>query len=85
MERLQQQSKKMQTEIEALCKLGKRDEAQATAMRYGQEIAASEDMQAIKNCGEMAQQMMQHMQMGGGAEGKTTHICDSAQNPDDED
>ena len=81
MEQLQLQGQKMQAEVRALCKSGKRDEAQETAMKYSEEMAGSKDMQAMKKCGEMATSAMQGMPMMQSTkqtgDGKTTHVCDS--------
>ncbi|OGT74842.1 MAG: hypothetical protein A2W76_00100 [Gammaproteobacteria bacterium RIFCSPLOWO2_12_47_11] len=79
MQSLNAKGEKMRAEVEALCAAGKRDEAQSTAMNYGKEIAKSKEMQEMKKCGEMAQEMMQQMPMPPGAEGDfsgTGHVCD---------
>jgi len=75
LEALEAKSKKMQTEVKALCQAGKRDKAQSTAMKYGKEMASSKELQAMKKCGEMGQHMMPMMtpeQMD-----KSGHVCDS--------
>jgi hypothetical protein len=68
----------MEKEVKALCDAGKRDQAQKLAIKYGREISASPEMQALQKCGEMAQGMMQQMPMMSdlGQEYDDQHVCD---------
>lgn len=80
MERLEARGKKFEAEVKALCAAGKRDEAQSKAMAYGREMAASEELKAMKKCGDMASQMMPPSAAratGGGDKGRALgNICD---------
>ena len=73
MQKLSDKGKKMQGELKSLCAAGKRDEAQSKAIKFGQEIATSKEMQEMKKCGEMAQQMMKQMPA---ASPGSRHVCD---------
>ncbi len=74
---LETKGKKMEAEVKALCKAGKRDKAQDTAMKFGKEMAASKEIQAMKKCGAMAEQMMAQMpMMTPDMTDKSAHVCD---------
>lgn len=78
-DKLEQEGKRAQAEIEALCEAGKRDEAQAKAMAYGRKISESEEMQEIQKCGAMMEGMMDNMpamMQESFDEEKHGHICD---------
>ena len=75
LEALEARGKKMEAEVKALCKAGKRDQAQQMALAYGREINASKDMQAMKKCGTMSTQMMQNSPFMAGND--SGHICDA--------
>ena len=66
---------KVNAEIQNLCSVGKRDEAQKMAIEYGKEMAASKEMQAMQKCGEMAKGMMPQGP-GSGDGAKPGHVCD---------
>ncbi len=82
-ERLKNESIAADARMNALCKDGKRDEAQAYAAKFGQQMQASKDLQAFQKCGEQAMGLMkdvpmqkvmqvaQNQQMG--------HVCDGYQ------
>ena len=77
LQKLTEKSQEMQKELQALCSAGKRDEAQNRAIEYGKEIENSNEMQEMKKCGEMAQQMMQQMPaIPGSNSGNAQHVCD---------
>ena len=79
MEALAARGKKMEAEVKTLCKAGKRDQAQDRAMAYGREVNASKEMQAVKKCGNMAQQMMKNSPWISNEDGMGSgegHICD---------
>ncbi len=74
---LETKGKKMEAEIRALCKAEKRGKAKSAAMKYGKEIAKSKELQAMKKCGAMAQQMMAKMPMMSPENfDQSGHICD---------
>lgn len=50
LKRVQQLNAKNSKTLDALCKADKRDEAEETAVRFGKELAESEDMRVIKKC-----------------------------------
>lgn len=52
MERLSEQNKAFEAEIEALCKADNRDQAQSKAISYDQQMLADPVVQAMKKCGE---------------------------------
>lgn len=79
MEALTARGKKVEAEVKALCKSGKRDQAQKRAMAYGRELNTSKEMQAMRKCGNMAQQMMKNspwMTDENGMASGNGHICD---------
>lgn len=80
MEKLEGRGKKFEAEVKALCAAGKRDEAQSKAIAYGREMAASDEMKAMKKCGDMASQMMPRSAAratgDGGSGGAAGNICD---------
>lgn len=76
LEAMSAKAEAMHGEIKALCDAGKRDKAQSTAIRYGQEMSNSPVMQEMKQCGEMARQMMQQMPMTE-KDFENRHVCDS--------
>lgn len=49
-EALRARSERVTTEVESLCKAGKRDEAQAKALAFGREMANSPAMQNLQEC-----------------------------------
>ena len=78
MEAFQQKAAQMQSEVDALCAAGKRDEAMSRAMSFGHESASNKAMQAMKKCGEGMQHGLPKVAVAGsdtpGAH--TRHICD---------
>ncbi|WP_316366549.1 hypothetical protein [Candidatus Thiodiazotropha sp. CDECU1] len=76
---LEAKGKKMEAEIKALCKAGKRDKAMSTAMKYGQEMHNDPQLKAMRKCGEHMQGMMDNMPGSFSpptSEEKDGHICD---------
>jgi len=74
MDALAKKGEKVIIEIKNLCEAGKHDEAQKMADDYGNEMAASKEIQAMQKCGAMPQGMMaQHPGQGNGT---TSHVCD---------
>jgi len=79
MEALAEKGKKMEAEVKALCKAGKRDQANNMAMVYGREVSGSKEMQAMQKCSAMAQGMMHNspwMPGKGGKNSDGSHVCD---------
>jgi predicted lipoprotein len=75
---LEAKGKKMETEIKAYCRAWKRAKAESTAMKYGKEMAASKEIQAMKKCGAMAQQMMAQIPMIAPDDvNRSGHVCDN--------
>ena len=58
LETLRVEGEKFAAEIQALCKAGKRDEAQATAITYGKQMVDEPVMQELKECAGMASMML---------------------------
>lgn len=80
MERIGEEGKKMEAEINALCKAGKRDEAQDKAMAFGMKIAKDPDMQAMGECSKKMQGTMPQMAQSPYADlaedDTSRHVCD---------
>jgi hypothetical protein len=80
-ERLRTKGNEAVASIRALCDSGRRDEARTAALRYGQEIAESEEMTALARCGEAARAMIpdfsRRMAAASGTAEAQKHVCDS--------
>ena len=79
MQAMAARARKTEAEIKALCKAGKRDQARDVAMSYAREANGSKEMQAMKKCGTMAQQMMKSspwMVSNNGTNARGGDICD---------
>ncbi len=77
LEGLEEEAKKMEAEVGALCRSGNRDEAQDTAMAYGTEMMSKPELKKMRECGKLAAGMMPKMPFEKfEEEGKNTHICD---------
>ena len=77
LEGLKEEGEKMAAEIGALCKSGKRAEAQNKAMEYGKEMMSRPELMKMRECGKMMGGMMpkmpfEHIE----EEAKNSHICD---------
>lgn len=55
---LAEEGKAVEQELKQLCSAGERDEAQAKAMEYGKKFMNSPEMNQLRQCGEMARQML---------------------------
>lgn len=81
LERLGEEGRKVEAEVNALCKAGKRDEAQDKAMAYGMKIAREPAMQTMAECGRKLQGMMPQMASSPYADlaenGGDRHVCDN--------
>lgn len=75
---LEEKGRQMEAEVKALCQAGKKGEAMKTAMKFGKEISSSKEVQAMKKCGAMAEQMMAQIPMPNISDesGSSGHICD---------
>jgi hypothetical protein len=79
---LAEEGKVVEKELKQLCAAGERDKAQSKAMAYGLKFAASAEFQQLKQCGDMAQQMMPNMPDYSAyadpdsEENKNRHVCD---------
>lgn len=78
---LEAKGKKMEAEIKALCKAGKRSKAMSTAMKYGKEMHNDPQLKEMRKCGEHMQGMMANMPQPfipptSEDSDKEGHICD---------
>lgn len=79
MQAIEQRSKQMEVEVQALCAEGKRNEALEKAAAFGKEVANNQAMQEMSKCGEGMKNMMPKIAMDAqNADGGETarHICD---------
>lgn len=69
----------MEQEINILCDAGQRDQAQRLALEYGKEISNSNVMQELKQCGDMAQVLLEQLPALSAqtAEADDLHVCDA--------
>jgi hypothetical protein len=73
---LRVEGEKMSSDIQALCKAGKRDEAQAKAVTYGKQMVNEPIMQELKECAGMASMMIpQAMWAELENEDTQAHVC----------
>ena len=74
---LKEEGEKMEAEVGALCKNGKRDEAQDKAMAYSKEMMNRPELMKMRECGKMMAGMMPEMPFEHiEEETKNSHICD---------
>jgi metal-dependent amidase/aminoacylase/carboxypeptidase family protein len=73
---MSEKAKAMEQEVKSLCQSNKRDEAQKRAMEFGREIAVNDEMEKMRQCGEMMRGMMPKIGMPTVEEMKKRHICD---------
>ena len=82
MQAMQAEAEAKTAEIDGLCRAGKRDAAQKTAMQYGLEMAKDPNVARMRECSKMMQAAMANMpQMPRAAmpdveELKSRHVCD---------
>ena len=75
---LRVEGEKFAAEIQSLCKAGKRDEAQATAITYGKQVVNEPVMQELKECAGMASMMIpQTMWAELENEDTQAHVCNA--------
>ena len=77
LEGLEEEGKKMEAEVAALCKSGNRDDAQDKAIKYAKEMMARPELQKMRECGKMLAGMVPQMPFENiEEESKNRHICD---------
>jgi len=78
LEGLKEEGQKMEAEVGALCKSGKRDEAQDKAMAYGKEMMNRPELIKMQGCSKMMAGMMPEMPFEHiEEETKNSHVCDN--------
>ncbi len=84
MERLSEKNEATSKEVQALCRAGKRDQAQALAIKLGKEISASDDMKTVRSCTRHYENIpgveditKEFTPLSTGPDGEVKHICDS--------
>ncbi len=77
LEGLEEEGKKMEAEVGALCKSGKRDEAQDKAMEFAKEMMSRPELMKMRECGKMMAGMLPKMPFENlEDEMKNKHVCD---------
>ena len=76
LEQLSERSEQVNTEIEALCARGKRDEAQQRAVAYGREMAENPTVSQLRKCGTPLQGMFPATEMMQEKDYTQSHVCD---------
>lgn len=81
MDAFQKSAEQMEADVEALCAAGKRDAANARAMKFGQEAASNKAMQQMRKCGEGMQNMIPKIAATAAerdsGDAQPQHICDT--------
>ena len=77
LEGLKEEGEKVKAEVGALCKSGKRNEAQDKAMAYSKEVMSRPELMKMRECSKMMAGMMPKMPFERiEKETKNSHICD---------
>ncbi len=77
LEGLKKEGEKIKAEVGALCKSGKRNEAQDKAMAYGKEMMSRPELVKMRECSKMMAGMMPKMPFERiEKEAKNSHVCD---------
>ena len=77
-EGLKREGEKIKAEVGALCKSGKRNEAQDKAMAYGKEMMSRPELMKMRECSKMMAGMMPKMPFERiEEENKNSHVCDN--------
>ena len=76
---IEQRQLQFEDEVRTLCTNGRRDEAQARAIKFGKEMASHPAITEIRKCSELvnsdvAKEMLQDLDFD--LEGSNTHVCD---------
>lgn len=75
---IEKQQQQFDREIRALCKSGKRDQAQQKAIAYARQMMNNPAIKAMQKCGEIARGMMPEMPvMQMEKELESQHVCDA--------
>ncbi len=81
MDAFQKSAEQMEADVKALCAAGKRDAANARALKFGQVAASNKAMQQMKKCGEGMQNMIPKIAATAaetsGSDAQPQHICDT--------
>lgn len=76
---IENQQQQFDTEIRALCKSGKRDQAQQKAIAYAKKIMNNPAIKAMQKCGDIVRGMMPEMPvMQMEKELESQHVCDAS-------
>lgn len=79
-EKLEQEGKRMEAEVKALCDAGKQEKAQDQAIAYSKEMMALPSMQKMRECSELMRGMLPKMPFDNFEEEfKNKNICDELQ------
>jgi Skp family chaperone for outer membrane proteins len=71
-------SRKMETEIKALCAAGKRDKAMSTAMKFSKQMHSEPHLKEMQKCSELMEGAMTGMSQSIEEEQEETgHVCDN--------
>ncbi len=73
---IEKRSYQVEDEVKALCAVGKRDEAQNKAIAFGEEVAKSPALQAMRKCGEMMPRMPKMPFTDEDHDYSSDHVCD---------
>ena len=74
---LEEEGKKMEAEITAMCRSENRDAAQDTAMAYGKGMMNRPEIQKMRECSKLAGGMLPQMPFEKfSEENKNRHVCD---------
>ena len=77
LEGLEKEGKKIEAELDSLCKSGNREEAQSKAMGYAAEMMSRPELIKIRECSEIAAGMLPQMPFDNFEEEmKDKHVCD---------
>ena len=77
LEGLEEEGKKMEAEVAALCKSGNRNRAQDKALEYAKEMMSRPELKKMRECGKMMAGMLPKMPFEDiETENKDRHICD---------
>lgn len=79
LDELKRGAERVESEVDALCRAGKRSQAQAMAVSYGKEMANDPTMQAMMKCIEPMKGMMKSVPMmpfDEVMENSDAHVCD---------
>ena len=78
-QQLEQSATKLREEVRALCAAGDAQQAQAKAMAFGNQVAASETVRLVAKCAEIMQGMIPELSLADFEKNFTTiNICDGS-------